>query len=98
MDRIFSPSLAILALFALSAPAALAEPRSVQLDLKGMNCATCPLTVRLALKKTVGVIDAKVTLDPPVALVTYDDSKTTPEQLTRSTTNAGYPSTLRPLP
>ena len=98
MVRIFSPSLAVLALLALTASAALAEPRSVQLDVKGMNCSTCPLTIRLALKKTAGVIDAKVTLDPPIAFVTYDDARTTPAQLTRSTTNAGFPSELRPAP
>lgn len=84
-----------LALLALPAPQALAEQRTVQLDVKGMNCATCPLTVRLALKKVAGVIDAKVTLEPPLAIVTYDDERTALEQLTRATANAGYPSAPR---
>ena len=63
-----------------------------------MYCATCPITVRLALKKVAGVIDAKVTLDPPVAVVTYDDAETSPEQLTHATANAGFPSTLKKHP
>ncbi len=95
MARVFWLSLA---LFALSAPHALAGQRTVQLDVKGMTCATCPLTVRLALKKVAGVVDAKVTLEPPLAVVTYDDAKTSDAQLMRATANAGYPSTLRASP
>ena len=84
-----------LALLALPAQA---EPRTVQLDVQKMFCSTCPITVRLSLKKVPGVLGAKVTLNPPVAEVTYDDAKTGPEQLTRATANAGFPSTLRKQP
>ena len=84
--------------FALLALPAQAEPRTVQLDVQKMFCATCPITVRLSLKKVAGVLDAKVTLNPPLAEVTYDDAKTGPEQLTRATMNAGFPSTLRKQP
>jgi periplasmic mercuric ion binding protein len=83
---------------ALIAPPAAAEPRTVQLDVQKMFCATCPITVRLALRKVAGVIDAKVTLEPPVATVTYDDSKTSPVELTRATENAGFPSIVRKQP
>ena len=75
-----------------------AEPRTVRLDVQKMYCATCPITVRLALKKVAGVIDAMVTLDPPMAVVTYDDAKTSPEPLTRPTANAGFPSTVKKQP
>ncbi len=90
MVRAFFLSLVLIAL------PAQAGPRTVELQVQGMNCATCPFTVRLALRKVAGVIDAKVTLDPPVAVVTFDDAKATPEQLTRATSNAGYPSALKP--
>ena len=88
-------SLALLTLLALPAQA---EQRTVQLDVQKMSCATCPITVRLSLTKLPGVIDARVTLIPPVAEVTYDDGKTGPDQLTRATANAGFPSTLRKQP
>ena len=94
MARIFWLSLALFALPGL----AHAGPRTVKLEVKGMNCATCPLTVRLALKKVAGVTDAKVTLDPPIAVVTFDDAKTTAEALLRATANAGYPSALKTQP
>lgn len=92
MARIFWRSLVLLPLLALPAQAA---PHTVELKVSGMTCASCPFTVRLALKKTSGVIDAKVTLDPPAATVTYDDARTSPEQLMRATANAGYPSSLK---
>ena len=92
MVRAFWLSLALLAL------PAQAEPRTVRLDVQKMYCATCPITVRIALKKVPGVTEAKVTLEPPIAEVTYDDAKTSPEQLTRATTNAGFPSTLKKQP
>ena len=92
MARIFWASVALLAL------PALAGPQTVQLDVQKMTCATCPITVRLALRKVAGVIDAKVTLEPPAAIVTYDDAKTDPGELTRATTNAGFPSSVRKQP
>jgi mercuric ion binding protein len=92
MRRAFWLSLALVTLQAH------AEQRSVQLDVKGMNCGTCPITVRVALKKVPGVLDAKVTLDPPIAEVIYEDAKTNTEQLTRATANAGFPSSVRRLP
>ena len=60
-----------------------------------MTCATCPITVKKALSKVVGVIEAKVTWEPQEAVVTYDDAKTTPAALTKATENAGYASTVK---
>ena len=85
MPRTFWFSLALIAL------PAQAELRSVQLSVQGMNCAMCPVTVRLALKRIPGVSDVKVTYEPPVAVVTYDDSKTSPGELMRATAKVGYP-------
>ena len=72
-----------------------AAPRTVKLAVPGMTCATCPITVKKALTKVEGVIEAKVTWEPKEAVVTYDDAKTTPAALTKATENAGYPSTVK---
>lgn len=86
---------ALLALsLALIAPA-WAATKTVTLSVPSMTCATCPITVKLALSKVDGVIDAKVTWEPKEAVVTYDDTKTSPAALTRATENAGYPSTTK---
>lgn len=75
-------------------PLALAAPRTVTLDVPGMTCSSCPITVKAALMKLDGVQKVAPDLDKKVAVVTYDDSKTSAQQLTLATKNAGYPSTV----
>lgn len=80
-------------------PAAAAETaatKTVTLAVENMTCATCPITVRKALEKVPGVSKAKVDLDSKTATVTFDPAKAKAEDLTRATTEAGYPSKLAP--
>lgn len=86
-------------LVALAALAALTSPvwaatQSVTLSVPGMNCATCPITVKKALSKVSGVGKIEVNLDRREAKVTFDDVKTSAEALTRATKDAGYPSSV----
>lgn len=87
--------LRLLALLALAAPAFAGEPRTVVLDVPGMNCPLCPISVSKALKRVPGVIDAGAELASRRAVVTYDPDKVTPGQLASAVTNAGYPATVR---
>ncbi|MBX3673244.1 MAG: mercury resistance system periplasmic binding protein MerP [Burkholderiales bacterium] len=82
-----------LMLAALTFPAT-AAVKTVTLSVPGMNCATCPITVKKALGKVDGVTRAEVNLEKRAAVVTFDDSRTSLEALTRATGDAGYPSTL----
>jgi mercuric ion binding protein len=78
----------------LSQPLFAAE-KKVVLDVKHMNCPTCPITVKLSLKDVEGVEDVKISFADKTASVTYDDAVTNNEELTEATTDAGYPSTVR---
>lgn len=69
--------------------------KTVTLDVKNMTCAACPITVRKSLEKVSGVSKVKVDFDTKTATVTFDPAKTDVEALTRATTEAGYPSTLK---
>jgi mercuric ion binding protein len=62
-----------------------AATQTVTLSVPGMNCATCPITVKKALTQVSGVSEAKVT---------FDDAKTSVQALTRATKDAGYPSAV----
>ena len=73
---------------------ALAATKTVTLSVPGMNCATCPITVKKALGKVDGVTKTEVNLEKRAAVVTFDDVRTNLESLTRATGEAGYPSTL----
>lgn len=88
-----------LALTGLVAPvavqAAAAETRTVTLDVPGMTCNFCPVTIRKALQQVDGVIEAKASFDTKTATIIYDPSRTDTDQLLQATANAGYPATLR---
>jgi mercuric ion binding protein len=79
---------------ALLATPALAGKQSVTLSVPGMSCAVCPITVKKALNNVKGVNTVAVDFDGKKAAVTFDDTKTNTEELTRATANAGYPSTV----
>jgi len=79
------------ALIAFS-PLALAEPRTVTLEVSNMTCAVCPITVKQALTRVPGVLAAKVDFDTKTATVRYESSQTSVEAISSATGNAGYPS------
>jgi len=88
----------LITLIALSfAPveSALAAPKTVTLDVPGMTCAACPITVKTALTKVEGVEKAEVSFEKKEAVVTFNDAKTNVETLKEVTKNAGYPSSLK---
>ena len=69
--------------------------RTVTLDVQNMTCAVCPITVKKALERVLGVTDAKVDFDKKTASVSFDPDKASPAALTKATANAGYPSSVR---
>jgi len=71
------------------------KTEKVVLSVQGMTCNGCVLTVTKSLKKVDGVTDAMVTLEPPIAVVKYDPTEVSVEQLIETTTNAGYPSKVK---
>jgi mercuric ion binding protein len=80
----FSPSIATAA-----------EAQTVTLDVPGMTCKFCPITVRKALSRVPGVIEAKSDYASKTATVTFDPDKASLPDLIQATANSGYPSTVR---
>jgi mercuric ion binding protein len=69
-----------------------ASPQTVTLNVSGMTCPTCPVTVKKALEKVSGVSKVEVRYEKKQVLVTFDDARTNTDALVKATTNAGYPS------
>lgn len=69
--------------------------QTVTLSVPGMMCATCPITVKAALAKVDGVSKINVNLDKRETTVTFDNAKTTLQALTKATTDAGYPASVK---
>lgn len=89
MKRLF----ASFALAMLAATPVWAATKTVTLSVPGMTCSACPITVKKALSKVDGVTRTEVGFEKREAVVTFDDTKTSIQALTRATQNAGYPST-----
>ncbi len=85
---------ASLALAAVVAPV-WAATQTVTLSVLGMTCSTCPITVKKAISKVEGVSKVDVTFEKREALVTFDDTKTSVQRLTKATEDAGYPSSVK---
>jgi copper chaperone len=58
--------------------------------VQGMTCNHCVMRVAKALKAVPGVQDAKVDLQKAEAIVSYDEAKVSPEQLSVTVVEAGY--------
>jgi mercuric ion binding protein len=86
---------ALLFLAAVFSTPTWAAKQTVTLDVPGMSCAACPMTIKMALKKVEGVTEAEVSYQKREATVTFDDTETTVEALTQATANVGYPSTVK---
>jgi len=85
---------ASLVLVAVAAPV-WAATQTVTLSVPGMTCAACPITVKKALSRVEGVSKIDVSYAKLEAVVTFDDSKTSVQSLSKATADAGYPSELR---
>jgi mercuric ion binding protein len=53
------------------------------------------VSVKRSLTRVDGVTKAEVSLQRAEAIVTFDDAKTSVDALTRATTKAGFPSTVK---
>jgi mercuric ion binding protein len=82
----------LVAMLAFASVPASAATRQVTLSVPTMDCATCPVTIKVALMKVPGVSKAVVSYKHRTALVTFDDTKTDVATLTRATDGVGYPS------
>jgi copper ion binding protein len=60
------------------------------LKIQGMTCNHCVMRVAKALKAVPGVQDAQVDLQKAEAVITYDESKVTPDKFSFAVVEAGY--------
>ncbi len=71
-------------------PPAAAELAAVDLDIKGMHCASCVRTVEGALAAVPGVENAAVNFGVERASVAYDPGRVEPTDLERAVADCGY--------
>lgn len=69
-----------------------AEPRTVTLEVSNMTCSLCVITVKKAITRVPGVLDARVDYGSQTATVRYESEQTNVEAITAATRNAGFAS------
>ncbi len=74
----------------LAAPIATAGEQTVKLSVPGMNCASCPVIVKMGISAVEGVTAVETVLDDRTATVTFDDAVTSIEAITQATAGIGY--------
>jgi mercuric ion binding protein len=79
----------------VSTAAYAASPQTVTLYVQNMTCATCKITVKKALEKVPGVASAQVDFEKKTATVQFDPDKVAPAILTKASTDAGFPATVK---
>lgn len=66
----------------------------VTINVDGMTCASCVMTVEQVLKTVPGVIGASVNLATERAFVKYDPTATSPAEMVRAINEVGYKASL----
>jgi len=70
------------------------DSSTVELALTGMHCESCSTLIEEVLSEHAGVARASVDLEAERALVTYDVSVVTVDQLLATVADAGYGATV----
>ncbi len=68
-----------------------ATEATAHFSIENMTCATCPISVRKAMKRVDGVKSVDVDFESKIATVVYDPAVTTPAAIAAASTNVGYP-------
>ena len=73
-----------------------APAQTAVLDVPGMTCPLCPITVKTALLRLPGVQAVTPDLATHTVRVVYDSAKTSTAILLKTSADAGYPATIEP--
>lgn len=91
-DEIIRKLLLLPLVFIVVSVPAWAAVKTTTLSVPGMTCASCPITVKVALSRVLGVEQIQVDFPKRLTTVRYDDTKTNVAALEKATRDAGYPS------
>lgn len=86
---------ALLVALLSAAPALAADPKAATLEVPSMFCSLCQISVRKALERVPGVLEAKADNNLKRAEVKYDPDRVSPDELAAALTKAGFPATVK---
>ncbi len=86
---------AVLTLVPIASAQGVATLQTRTFTIGKMTCATCPITVKTAMKRVEGVRSVDVDFASKTATVTFDPALTSADGIARASTNVGYPAKPR---
>jgi mercuric ion binding protein len=86
---------ALLTAVLTTGPALAVEPKHATLDVPSMFCSLCQISVRKALERVPGVVEARADNKTKRAEVKYDADKISAEEVAAALSKAGFPATVR---
>lgn len=81
----------LISLITISAQNVLAQEQMVTIQVTGMTCGTCPISVRHRAMQMKGVRSASVDINTSLATVVYEDTQQSPQAIAQAITQLGYP-------
>ncbi|MBL7882508.1 MAG: heavy-metal-associated domain-containing protein [Bacteroidia bacterium] len=58
--------------------------KTEQIKIEGMTCGHCQKSVTKIIETVLGIISCEVSLEKGIAIVTFDEKKTTKEEIIKS--------------
>jgi len=92
MRKILLP--AIFLMTAMFAQDGIAQEQIVTMNVSGMTCGTCPISIRHRALQMKGVHAATADINTASATVTFEDSEQSPQAIAQAITKLGYPATI----
>lgn len=83
-----------------STPIVVAGPNSaiLKVQIPGMDCAACAVSIQKKLRQQVGIENAEVNYDTKTAVVQYDSTKLSPEKIVAAIDETGFKAELADRP
>jgi periplasmic mercuric ion binding protein len=75
---------------------AVALPQSVSIAIDTMTCGPDPHNIKAALQALPGVTDVTISLETRMAIISFDNEKSTPDAMLKAIAAAGYAARSEP--
>ncbi|RME84843.1 MAG: hypothetical protein D6785_05115 [Planctomycetota bacterium] len=71
-----------------------ARKEKILLQIENMTCEGCSMHIQKRLLQIPGVLEAKISLEPPQGMVLVDSKRVNPEKILQAAKEIGYPSKI----
>ncbi len=86
---------AFISFVTLSAQQGWTQEQTVRMQVSGMTCGICPISIRHRAMQMKGVLSATADIKTTSATVTFEDSQQSAQAIAQAITQLGYPAVIK---